>query len=143
MSSEGDSSSVLTSVGGSSGAGAGWLGCVADAGCDAGCDDPALESTDEGSVVKLMRYWKPWQPPDVTVMRSARSGLDSVRIRWASRDEARGEMESFISVVGSSGWVRGLERVVVVGMEVGEAGAGCDGGGVVVDVEVVEGVGVE
>ena len=33
----------------------------------------------EEAEVRDMRYWKPWQPPEVTVMRRQRSGLESVR----------------------------------------------------------------
>ena len=39
-----------------------------------------LGGSDSGSVTRLMRYWKPWQPPDSTWMRRARCGLLSLRI---------------------------------------------------------------
>lgn len=40
----------------------------------------AAEVAVEGSVESDMRYWKPWQPPDSTWMRSARYGFLSLDI---------------------------------------------------------------
>src|SRR3569833_2715723 len=53
----------------------------------------ATDGNVSGSVTRLMRYWKPWQPPLSTCMRRARKGLASLAITSERRCEV-GESNS-------------------------------------------------
>lgn len=63
--------------------------------------------------VKDIRYWKPWQPPDSTVMRRAREGLSSLVMISRRRLQARGVMSMVISLPLES--LRGLAVMTVAG----------------------------
>lgn len=76
------------------------------------------EAEEGGRVVRDMRYWKPWQPPDSTDMRRARSGFASRDMISRRRAAARGVMSMVMSLPEES--FRAF-AVMVVAKGVGDA----------------------